>query len=124
MALLATRASSSANAQRGPSRDSSRTGMLRQMLSGPKAACACPTATALCAKGGNGSTQSGPCEELLIFATRTAFRASLGDFANSLSFVSSSGYESEMSRPSALGCSALAAVASCASKERLQGQLQ
>src|SRR5438445_3212100 len=41
---------SSANAQRGPSRDSSRTGTLRQMLSGPKAAWACPTATAFSAR--------------------------------------------------------------------------
>ncbi len=117
----ATRATSSANAQRGPSRDSSRTGTLRQMLSGPKAACACPTATAFCAKSGNGSTQSRPCGELLIFATRTVLCASFSALANWRSFVSSSASESRMSRPSAFGCSALAALTTCASKERFQG---
>ncbi len=121
LATRATRATSSANAHRGPSRDSSRTGTLRQMLSGPKAACACPTATAFCAKSGNGSTQSRPCGELLIFDTRTAFPESFSAFANSPSFVSSSVSESKMSRPSAFGCSALAALTTRASKERFHG---
>ena len=121
IAPLLTRATSTANAQRGPSRDSSRTGTLRQMLSGPKVAWACPTATAFWAKRGSGSTHSRPCGELLIFATRTVFPASFSAFANSRSFVSSSVSESKMSRPSAFGCSALAALTTCASKERFQG---
>ncbi len=91
------------------------------MLSGPKAACACPIARAFCAKSGNGSTQSRPCGELLIFATRTVFPASFNAFANSRSFASSSVSESKMSRPSTLGCSALAALTTSASKERFHG---
>ena len=76
---------------------------------------------AFSANSGIGSTHRRPSGELPILPTRTAFPASSSAVANWRSSLSSSGSESKMSKPNALGRSALAALTTLASSERFQG---